>query len=135
MKLITLKRFDNPVQANILKTRLEHEGIDCYLHDENLLTLNPFFNVMVGGIKVKISDADQEQAQIVLDHIEDEPIKDNHKEIIHCPNCGSNDLYSYNKSMENPKGIFAAIVSFLLTVFPIYFKTVFRCKACDTEFK
>jgi len=135
MKLITLKRFDNSVQANILKTKLEHEGIVCHLHDENLVTLNPFFNETVGGIKLKISDADQEQAQMILDHIEREPIKEDHKEIIHCPNCGSKDLYNDFKSMKNTKGIIAAIVSFLLTVFPIYFKTVYRCKACGTEFK
>lgn len=89
---------------------------------------------MVGGIKLKINDANQEEAQMILDQIENQPFKDEQDQVIHCPKCGSNDLYNDFKSMKDSKGIIAAIVSFLLTVFPIYFKTVVRCKACGTEF-
>jgi hypothetical protein len=35
--MITIKTFDNPVEAHILKSRLESEGIHCYLFDENML--------------------------------------------------------------------------------------------------
>ncbi len=56
-------------------------------------------------------------------------------EIIKCPNCQSEEIYSGFKSMKGTKGIISAITSFLFLVFPIYFKTVYKCKKCGNEFK
>jgi len=37
--LVSIAEFDNATEAHILKSRLESEGIPCYLTNENLNTL------------------------------------------------------------------------------------------------
>ena len=135
MNLVTVKTFDDGISAHILKTRLESEGITCYIHDENIVTLNPLYNFAVGGVKLKVDEPDLEFALKVLNEIDETPYTNENQEVIKCPKCESTELYSDFKSMKDPAGVLAAITSFLLTVFPIYYKSVYRCKKCDTEFK
>ena len=135
MALVTIKTFDNSIDAHMLRSRLESEGIGCYLFDENVVSLNPLYNVTVGGIKLKINDFDVEKAQIIINEVEQAPILNDKNEVLRCKNCGSSDLISGYKSMKSAKGILSAILSFLLMIYPIYFKTVYKCKACGAEFK
>ena len=58
MKLITIKVFENAIDAHILKTKLESEGIPAILVDENIVTLNPLYNIAVGGGKLQVRDED-----------------------------------------------------------------------------
>lgn len=69
MALITFKTFDNPIDAHILRCKLENEGILCYLFDEHIVSINPLFNLTVGGIKLKINDYHLYQAQTILKEI------------------------------------------------------------------
>ena len=73
--MITIKTFDNPVEAHILKSRLESEGIHCYLFDENIVTLNPLYNQMTGGIKLNIMESDISKANEILTEIEKTPLQ------------------------------------------------------------
>ena len=74
MALVTIKTFDNSIDAHMLRSRLENEGIGCYLFDENVVSLNPLYNVTVGGIKLKINDFDVEKAQVIINEVEQAPI-------------------------------------------------------------
>lgn len=135
MEIVTLKVFDNPMEAHLLKTKLESEGIRCFLQDENIVSLNPLYNYAVGGIKLNIRFADLEMANQIIQEIENAPSLDDHDQEIRCPECGSTDLYTNFKSMKGTKGLFSAIVSFLMGVFPVYYKNVYKCKNCENEFK
>lgn len=53
--------------------------------------------------------------------------------IITCPTCNSHSFYSDFKSMKNPKGFFAIVLTFLVSAFPIYSKSVYKCKDCNPE--
>lgn len=134
LELITLKTFDNFIDAHLLKAKLESEDIRCYLFDENMVGLNPLFNLMVGGIKVKINASDLDRATQIIKETEQAALTNDQGEVIHCPGCGSEELYSGFKSMKGTKGILSAITSFLLLVFPIYYQTVYKCKKCGNEF-
>lgn len=134
MSLILLKTLDDSISAHILKTRLESEGIPCFIHDENIVTLNPLYNFAVGGVKLMVNKSDLEKAIQVLKDIDETPYTDEKDKEIRCPNCQSTELYADFKSMKNPAGVLAAITSFLLVVFPFYYKSVYRCKKCGTEF-
>lgn len=134
MELITLKVFDNAIDAHILKCKLESEDIACFIFDEHLVTMNPLFNLAVGGIKLKINQDDAKRAKSIIREIENLPYTNNQDEIIRCPKCTSKELYSNFKSIKNFKGIMASLFSFLLTVFPIYFNSVYKCKKCSFEF-
>ena len=135
IELITFRTFDNPINAHIVKTRLESDEIECYLFDENISTLNPLYNVTIGGIKLKIKNTDLERAEDIVKESELPEFLDENNKKIKCPKCKSTEFYSGFKSMKGIKGILSAIISLTLTVFPLYYKTVYKCKKCGYEFK
>ena len=119
----------------MMKSKLESENIMCFLFDENIVGLNPLYNVTVGGIKLKINKSDIQKATEIIDETEKASLTNDQGEIIKCPKCASEEIISGFKSMKGSKGILSAIVSFLFMVFPIYYKTVYKCKNCGNEFK
>ena len=135
MTFVTIRAFENSIDAHILKSKLESEGIECYLFDDNIVSIMPFYNIIVGGIKLKINDSDLEKVNAILLEIEETPVINENNEILKCPNCGSTEVISGFKSFKSTKGILSLITSFLFAIYPIYFKTVHKCKVCDTEFR
>jgi predicted RNA-binding Zn-ribbon protein involved in translation (DUF1610 family) len=135
LELVTVRTFDNSIQAHLLKSKLESEGITCYLFDENIVGLNPLYNITVGGIKLKIHKADINKVALIIQEVDQSALTNDQGESLKCPNCHSVEIYSGFKSMKGIKGILSVITSFLLWVFPIYFKTVKKCKDCGYEFK
>lgn len=135
MKLITLKTFDNGPEAHIVKSKLESEGINSFLFDENMVSLNPLYNITVGGIKLKINETDLERAQEILGAVENTPLTNETGEAIKCPKCGSANLFIGFKSMKGVKGIASLFFSIVFMVFPIFFKSTYSCKECGTAFK
>lgn len=135
MGLVTIKTFDNSIEAHMMKAKLESENIMCFLFDENIVGLNPLYNIAVGGIKLKINKSDIKKATEIIEETVKSSLSNDQGEVIKCPNCKSEDIYSGFKSMRGAKGIISTIVSFLFMVFPIYYKTVYKCKKCGYEFK
>lgn len=135
MKLITARVFDNIIDAHLLKTKLESEGINCYIYDENTVTLHPLISNAVGGIKLKIEEPDTERVIELLKQIENTPYKDENNELVKCPKCDSSNLISGYKSMKGLSGILSFIVSFLMMIYPFHYKVVYKCNDCDNEFK
>jgi hypothetical protein len=135
MELVTLKTFESAIDAHILRSRLSSEGITAFIFDENIMTLNPLYNIMVGGIKLKVSQADLEKATEIVRSIDGGPLRDEHDKILACPACHSTNLYPGFRSMKGAAGVLSAILSLFLGTYPLYFKTLYRCKDCGTEFQ
>lgn len=135
MKLLTLKTFDNSIDAHLMKSKLESEGISCFMFDENVVGLNPLYNMAVGGIKLKVIEADVNKAITIIEEMTNSSLINDKGEVIKCPKCQSEKIYTGFKSMKGFKGILSLFVSFMLVVFPIYYKTNFKCKSCGTSFK
>jgi len=135
MKLLTVRTFDNPIDAHLVKAKLESESILCYLFDENIIRLNPLYNLTVGGIKLKVNEQDVEKASVVIQEFDKAKLMNDEGEPLKCPRCGSTDIYSNFKSIRDTKGLLSMLVALVLVVYPIYFKTVNRCKECGYEFK
>lgn len=66
-KIIVLTTFTYPTEAYALMARLEEEGVECFLGDENIVTVNPFLSNAVGGVKLKIKESDAEKALLILE--------------------------------------------------------------------
>lgn len=58
--------FDDYIEANIILGRLENEGINCWLKDENSATITPFFSNSIGGIKLMVVESQAERAKELL---------------------------------------------------------------------
>lgn len=135
MELITIKSFNNTIDAHILMARLEDEGIECTLFDENIVSINPLYSQLVGGIKLKVKEEDCNRAIQIVNEISSTPLTDDDNNVIMCPRCDSTDLYSDFKSTKGLRSFISALISLAITVFPFYVKNVYRCKECDCEFE
>jgi predicted RNA-binding Zn-ribbon protein involved in translation (DUF1610 family) len=138
-KLVTVASFPQPIEAHIAKGRLEAEGILCFLGDENIVSVHPFYSNAVGGVKLKVREEEAEQALAILHEINSEEPEPNTFEAeghvtsdntVICPNCGSEDAYVTRFSRK------AFALSLLLLGFPLPFlKKTFHCPACGHEWK
>lgn len=50
----TIYSSNTPIDCYILKGRLEREGINCFVFDENIVYAHPFWAVAIGGVKLKV---------------------------------------------------------------------------------
>ena|SRR5687768_9677441 len=112
---VTIATFDDYLTANLEKQKLERAGIQCYLADENTITIQWTLKNAMGGIKLRVLDRDAEKANSILDETPealevDFKIEDND---LTCPNCGSN-----NTATEKHSGAVLGL-SWLLLGFPI----------------
>ena len=71
MELITLKAFESPIEAHILRSKLESENIEAFIFDELSVGINFYLSNAMGGVKVKIKKEDTERALSVLKEIEE----------------------------------------------------------------
>lgn len=135
MALVTFKTFDNPIDAHILKIKLESEGVSCFLFDEHIVSVNPLYSNLVGGIKLKINEEDLIHARNIVFELERTPYTTDNNEEIRCKQCQSTRLQSGYFSMKSIGAILSAILSFLLFIFPLYRKRVYKCLDCGCEFQ
>jgi hypothetical protein len=131
-KLVTLAAFDNAIDAHLLRSKLESEGIHSFIFDENMMTLNPLINLSVGGIKVKVMERDLVSAKDIVVKISKKPIRNADNSILVCPSCQSEDISPGLKSVN----IFSAAFWIgLLGVYPLQMESKFYCNHCKATFK
>lgn len=64
--IIVFKRFENAIEANIIKTKLDAYGVPCFLTEENLANLYPTQNMLAIGVRLHLFAKDVEWAKSVL---------------------------------------------------------------------
>lgn len=135
MELVTIKTYDNSIETHLMKSKLEFEGVKCFVFDENIVSFNPLLSVAFGGIKIKINKKDLLKASNVIKAINEYKYLDEENELIKCSNCNSVDFYSGFISLKSVKGVVSIIISIIFTVYPIYYRTLYKCKSCGNEFE
>lgn len=93
MKLLTVKVFDNPIEAHLWKAKLESEGVLCFLFDENIVSTHPLYANALGGIKLKIREQDIAQVKQIFLEAGDELVRI-------CPNCLSVEIHPYQPANQ-----------------------------------
>jgi hypothetical protein len=66
----------------ILKGRLETEGIPCYIYNEHIVSVDPFYAVAVGGVKIKIPAEFYRKALSVIESLKNGFLIDNNGEYL-----------------------------------------------------
>lgn len=70
--LITIASFDHPIEANLAKTRLEAEGIECVLTNEHIAGMNWVWAPTIGGVGLQVRESDARRALEILEGESDE---------------------------------------------------------------
>ncbi|MBT3933979.1 MAG: hypothetical protein HOD63_04570 [Bacteroidetes bacterium] len=62
--------YQNVQTAHVLRTRLESEGIEAWVTDENSLLNSGFFLDNKEGAKLQVKREDASKAKMIIDNIE-----------------------------------------------------------------
>ncbi len=65
-EIITFQTYYNQMEAEIIRTKLEANGVNCFIADESLGVLYPVYNQGGGGVKIKIFAQDMERCKEIL---------------------------------------------------------------------
>ncbi|WP_291864980.1 DUF2007 domain-containing protein [Maribacter sp.] len=117
-KFYILGSFEFAADVQIIKGKLESEGIPVFLRDENTLNSDPIISNAIGGVKLQVYAKDKERALKIYNEIRAYAI-DCDGDPIKCPNCKAekSDVY-YSR-----KGIFHKL-------FPFFEKRKYKCLQC-----
>ena len=144
---VTIATFTYPHQAALLSSKLESEGIECYLKDGNMISANPFYSNAIGGVKIQVRGNDVERGNKIVEEFykhlnseeedaelvqEDKPdeIEEQVKDGVKCPNCGSFEVHQ-DKTPSSFK-----IISVILLGIPLIFpgRKKYHCFNCGANF-
>ena len=67
--LITIANFPYPIDANLAKSRLEAEGIDCVLTNEHIAGMNWYWPLAIGGVGLQVRESDAQRAMGILESV------------------------------------------------------------------
>jgi len=66
-KLVVIKTFLQIIDVHLARGKLESEGIECFIEDENIISANPLYALAVGGVKLLVKDQDVVLAKQLLE--------------------------------------------------------------------
>lgn len=114
-KLVTLKSFVYPTEAYPLISKLESEGIKCFLEGENTLLVDPLISNAIGGARLKVMENDVPKSLEILrlnesffkenekrrEKMPDDFLRNFNKVETFCPECESTNIYQKRKGWLN----------------------------------
>ena len=65
-KLVTIATFSLPMEAYLLKAKLESEEIDCFLIDEHMVASDVTYSNILGGVKLQVKESDASRVNAIL---------------------------------------------------------------------
>jgi len=129
---VTIARFPYSTEAQIVKGRLEADGIDVFLSDNITIDTDPLVSQAIGGVKLKVLAKDEVKARAIFQSIKTYALDDNGK-AIKCPNCNQEhiELYTTTKGF---KSLLSFIIGFIFGSLPLSTRYQYKCEDCNTEF-
>ena len=128
MQTVVLKTFDNYFSANIILTRLQDAGINCYLKDEYTVTIDPIISNAIGGIKLTVDTADVEDAMQLLNRFHEEYMR-----AATCPKCNKNGMIEVQ--VQSSKNIITSILTRIISSYAIAAEYAYECRHCGYNTK
>jgi len=117
---VVIGKYGDEMAAHLARHRLDAEGIESWLVDENMASVYPLYNQVIGGVKIAVAENDAAVASDILKGME--PGAD--AEPIACPACGS------TRVVENSITFLWAVLLTLAT-FGLYLPVFHRKKRCE----
>lgn len=131
-KFTTVAVFQYSSEAQIIKGRLESDGIEVFLSDNLTIDTDPLVSNAIGGVKLKVFSSQAMEAKHILSTIQPYAMDDDGN-AISCPNCKSTQVELFS-TIKDFKSFFWFIFGFLFSSLPFYTKHKYRCEQCKTEF-
>lgn len=129
---VNIARFQYSSEAQIVKGKLQSEGIEVFLADQVLIDTDPLVSQAIGGIKLNVYADDEERARAILSEIDNYSLDDEGNRVV-CPNCESSRVKVYTH-IKDVRSFFAFLFSFLTFALPIHYKYDYHCENCEEKF-
>ena len=143
--LVTIARFSFPYQAYLLRGRLESEGIEAFVHQEDTSSVLPYLAVTKSGICVLVKQSEKENALAIMKVIEETgtPASDlpaviringNAYDLVNgiCAECSSASVYLARANDLSALGVVAVLITIQL---PIKLDHNYICTNCQYQWK
>lgn len=127
MNFVPIWTYDNYVPAHIAMGRLQDDGIECWLKDENTVTIDPILTNAVGGIKLMVAEDNAKKAWELLNQLQRE-----YKARFSCAKCGSSNIELVS-TPRKPINWLSAISTFLFGDYALAVDKVYHCFDCGHE--
>jgi DNA-directed RNA polymerase subunit RPC12/RpoP len=127
----TIARFQYSSEAQIIKGRLEAEGIEVFLSDNLTIDTDPLVSNAIGGVKLKVLSEQSDEAIEILESIKTYSLDDEGNSI-NCPSCQSEKIELFS-TIKDAKSLIWFIFGVLFSSLPFYTRHKYRCEACKTE--
>jgi hypothetical protein len=131
--LITIATFTNPLEAHIVRGRLQAEGIETWVAHEHHIWANWFLSTALGGVKLQVRPEDVQQAGEILrqeqagdyETLVEETGKVDAEPRPTCPACGSEDITPIRRS-----GRLSLFIVWLSSLPLPYSSVTMACRSC-----
>jgi DNA-directed RNA polymerase subunit RPC12/RpoP len=120
--------FQYSSEAMIFKGKLESEGIEAFLRDNNTVDANPMYSNAIGGVKLYVKNDDFIKATHILSGISQYSLDENN-ELIKCPKCDAKQVDMVTSITD-----IKSLLLFILVLLPFHFKHKYKCEKCNFEF-
>lgn len=130
--LIEIANYQFSSEAYLFKGKLESEGIEVFLQNENTINTDPLLSNALGGVKLFVNSEDVQQSRQILDAIPEYSLDDK-GELLSCPNCGSQKIFM-TTTIKDTKSFLAFIYGLLTLSMPLFSKQKYKCENCNFEF-
>ena len=128
MDFVPVAVYTNYIDANIMLGRMQEDGIDCWLKDENIVTIDPILTNAVGGIKLMVAENERMKALQWLWEMNKEK-----RAVLSCPKCNSHNL-EYVSTPRKPGNWLSVLIGVFITSFAPPVEQVYHCFDCGKEF-
>lgn len=128
----TIAVFQYTSEAEIIKGRLEADGISVFLSDNHTIDTNPFVSNAIGGVKLKVLSAQEKEAKAILNSISTYSLN-NDGQALKCPNCHKTQIELFS-TIKDFKSFINFLGDFIFGSLPFHTRYNYRCKDCQTEF-
>lgn len=129
---VTIAVFQYSAEAQIIKGRLESEGIETFLADNHTIDTDPLVSNAIGGVKLNVLSQNKAEALVILDSLSKYSLDDEGKEIV-CPRCKSQKVELLS-NVKDVRSLLFFMFSFLANALPIYINYEYRCENCKNKF-
>lgn len=115
----TLGAFEYVADVQVVKAKLESEGIPVFLRDEYTLNTDPLISSAIGGVKLQVYTTDKEKATAIYNQIRSYAVDAEGLPVV-CPNCKAarSEVYYSRKGL-------------LYKLFPFLEPKKYRCLNCQ----
>lgn len=133
MALVTLRAFRDPIDAELTRAQLESQGIRAVVFDQHVAGIQWLYSYAVGGVKVKVEEADLAAAREALtsrsEDLDALEIQATSTPADGCPACGSLEIGA--SRVDRMAG-----AASLLAGFPfLAWRWRWHCRACGHSWR